>query len=302
MAEIAQRIAELRRQIERERFAGGDPVVELSAQLDPAEIAARTLAAERAHAVLAIGEARHNPSEDLAETALRAAIGALRSWGFAAARARLDDASGQSHEPRVQQRITLFKQLTRHLSAIVYTPLAEKLRLTLADLDETTRSLDLLVDAERLHYRDEIDRLLALREAAARGDPFLAAAWTLLRAQVAMSAGQDEAALLWLLHLAAGQASAPSDGYLADLLARARATLAAMIGLPLPAPADPAAKVEAVRPRDLFNALTARLAADLGRDVVQGMQQFALTEWIAPEVAENGEARPTRKSSRRQGK
>ncbi len=224
MAEIAQRIAELRRQIERERFAGGDPVVEVTAQLDPAEIVARTLAAERAHAVLTFGDTRHNPSEDLAEAALRGASGALRSWGFAAARARLDDASGQSHEPRTQQRITLFKQLTRHLSAIVYTPLAEKLRLTLADLDEATHSLDLLAEAERLHYRDEIDRLLALREAAAKGDPYLAAAWTLLRAQAAMSTGQDEAALLWLLHLATSQVNAPTDTYLADLRARARAT------------------------------------------------------------------------------
>jgi hypothetical protein len=263
-------------------------VVELSANLDPAEIAARTLAAERARALLALGDDRYNPGEDLAGSALRGAVGALRSWGFAAARSRLDEAAERSHDPVAQQRITLFKQLTRHLSAIIYTRLDEKLRLTLADLDEATRPLDLLDSAERLHFRDEIDRLLALREAAAKGDPFLAAAWKLLRAQVAMSAGQDEAALVWLLHIVADQPIPATDTYLANLIARAQSTLAALIGLPDPSPADTVAKIESVRPRDLFNALAARLTADLGRDAVQGMNQFAVAEWIAPETGEEG--------------
>jgi hypothetical protein len=288
MVEIARRVDELRRQIERERFAGGDPVVEVDARLDPAEVVARTLAAERAQALLAIGAERLNPSEDRAEAALRGAIGALRSWGFAAARMRLDEAAGQSHDPATQQRITLFKQLARHLSAIVYTPLSDKLRLALADLDEASRHLDLLADAERLHYRDEIDRITALRDAAAKGDPYLNAAWTLLRAQMALGAGQDEGALVWLLHVAASHPAPESDSYLADLVGRARAHLAGMIGL---SETDAAEKAEAVRPRDLFNALAARLTADLGRDVVQGMNQFALSDWIAPDVAEEGAAK-----------
>jgi hypothetical protein len=299
MTTLAQRVTELRRQIERERFAGGDPVVELPARLDPAEIAARTLAAERAHALLALDDAHHNPAEDLADLALRGAIGALRGWGFAAARARLDEAAERSHDPAAQQRITLFKQLTRHLSAIVYTRLDEKLRLTLADLDEATRPLDLLDPAERLHYRDEIDRLLALREAAAKADPFLASAWKLLRAQVAMSAGQDEAALLWLLNIAAAHPIPATDTYLADLIARARAVLALMIGLPDAPPADTATKQPGpVRPRDLFNALAARLTADLGRDAVQGMNQFVIVEWIAPDTTDDGNEKTTGRRSR----
>lgn len=297
MAEIARRVEEFRQQIARERFAGGDPVVALSPDLAPEEMAARTLAAERAHALLALGDARHNPGEDLADEALRAAIGALRAWGFAAARARLDEAAERSHDPVAQQRITLFKALTRHLAALVHTPLADKLRLTLADLDEASRPLDLLDPAERLHYRDELDRLLALREAAAKGDPALRAAWVLLRAQIAMAAGQDEAALLWLLHLAAGHA-APADPYLADLLARARAGIAALLDPPGDA-ANAAERPDPVRPRELFNALAARLGADLGRDVVQAMNQFALTEWVAPEVANAGVARSRRQRGAR---
>ena len=300
MADIARRVTELQRKIERERFAGGDPVVELSAQHGPAEIAARTLAAERARAFLAFDHERHNPGEDLADAALRGAIGALHSWGFAAARSRLEEAAERSHDPVAQQRITLFKQLTRHLSAIVYTRLEEKLRLTLADLDEATRPLDLLDSAERLHYRDEIDRLLALREAAAKGDPYLATAWKLLRAQVAMSAGQDEAALVWLLHIAADQPIPATDSYLADLVARARFVLATMIGLPDPTEAT--AKVESVRPRDLFNALAARVTADLGRDAVQGMNQFVLAEWIALETADEDTGAVTQKRAQRQRK
>lgn len=299
MPDLSQRIAELRKQIERERFAGGDPLIELPANLAPAEIAARTLAAERAHALLALDGEPHNPAEDLADTSLRGAIGALRAWGFAAARARLDEAAERSHDPAAQQRITLFKQLTRHASAIVYTRLDEKLRLTLADLDEATRPLDLLDPAERLHYRDEIDRLLALREAAAKGDPYLAAAWKLLRAQIAMSAGQDEAALLWLLHLATDHSIPATDTYLIDLVTRTRSNLATMIGLPDPTPTDDPKKADPIRPHELFNALAARLTADLGRDVAQGMNQFVLTEWIPPDTADEGNGKPKSRRTQR---
>ena len=293
MHEITRRAAELKRQVERRRFAGDDPVVALTPRLSQAEIVARTIAAERAGAALTIGEVRFNPSEDLADAAIRGAIGALRGHSFAAARARLDEAAERASDPAGQQRISLFKALTRHLSALIYVPLGEKVRLGLADLDETLRGLDLLPPAERLHYRDEIDRLLTLREAAAGGDPFLDAAWTLARAQLSLNAGQDEAALLWLLRLAArarpaASDAAPADGYLADLIARARAQILTMIGAP-PTPAGESAKPpEPVRPRELFNALAARLGADLGRDVLQGIGFFALTEYVATDLADEG--------------
>jgi hypothetical protein len=291
MHEITRRTAELKRQVERRRFAGDDPVVALTPRLGQAEIVARTLAAERAGAALTIGEVRYNPSEDLAEVAIRSAVGALRSQSFAAARVRLDEAAERAQEPESQQRISLFKALTRHLSALIYVPLHEKLRLSLADLDETLRGLDLLPAAERLHYRDEIDRLLTLREAAAGGDPFLDTAWILVRAQLAMSAGQDEAALLWLLRLAARLSpttpgTAAPDGYLTDLTARAQQHILTMIGLP-PSPPDEGAKPpESVRPREFLNALTERLSTDLGRDVTQGMGFFALREYVGAEIAD----------------
>ncbi len=295
MHEITERAAELQRQIERGRFAGDDPVIALTPQLAQAEVVARALAAERAGAVLTIGAVRYHPGEDLAEAALRDALDALRSWSFAAARARLDEAAARIQDPALQQRVSLLKALTRHLSALVYVPLTEKLRLDLGDLDEVLRGLDLLGDDERLHYRDELDRLLSLREAAAKGDAFLDAAWTLLRARLASNAGQDEAALLWLLRVAARHlspaSSAPSspgtddanDRYLRDLVARARAQVLAMIDPPAPAAATEKPP-DAVRPRELLNALTARLGADLGRDVEGGIGRFALAEYVAMEL------------------
>jgi hypothetical protein len=296
MDDITRRTAELKRQIERRRFAGDDPVVALTPRLGQAEIVARTLAAERAGAALTIGELRYNPGEDLAEAAIRSALGALRSHSFAAARVRLDEAAERAHDPESQQRISLLKALTRHLSALIYVPLHEKLRLGLADLDETLRGLDLLPAAERLHFRDEIDRLLTLREAAAGGDPFLDATWILVRAQLAISAGQDEAALLWLLRLAARFTDAAPgdttpDGYLADLIARSRQQILTMIGLPPTPLAEGAKPPESVRPRELFNALTARLSTDLGRDVMQGMGFFAMREYVGAEIADEGSRR-----------
>ncbi|HEY8600710.1 MAG TPA: hypothetical protein VIL85_19895, partial [Thermomicrobiales bacterium] len=202
------------------------------------------------------------------------------------------------HDPTLQQRVSLFKALTQHLSAIIYVPLGEKLRLGLPELDEVLRGLDLLPPAESLHFRDELDRLLTLREAAAGGDRFLAAVWTLVRAQLAMAGGQDEAALLWLLNIAARQ-PAITEGYLGELLRRARRQILTVIGEP--DPDDPATPIDPVRPRELFNALTARLSADLGRDVTQGMQFFAVTEYVAADLADDqpgGEPTPPRKGNK----
>lgn len=280
---IAARIAAARRQIERQRFAGEDPVVDLPPRLGRADLAARVLAAERAGALVALDGERFNPREDLAEAALRDAIDALRSWRFAAARARLQEAGERAHAPVLQQRVALFKSLTRLLAALIYTPLDQQPRgNALAGLDEVLAGLDRLSEDERLHYRDEADRLLNLREAAAGGDPFLAAAWTLIRAELALSGGQDEGALVWLLHLATRTTVGQSDGtgasgaYLSDLLDRARARILALIGHPDAAPAGDTT----LQPRDLANALVAHLSAAFGRDLARGTELFALHEYV----------------------
>ena len=291
MDKIPVRVAALRREVEKQRFAGDDPVVALVPRLTQAEIVARVIAAERTGAALTLGEIRYSPSDDLAEAAFDEAVAATRAWRFAAARIHLDEAA-RGHDAVLQQRVTLFKALVRHLSALIYVPLGEKLRLGLAEFDGARRGLDLLPEAESLYYRDEVDRLLTLREAAAGGDPFLAAAWLLVRARLAMNAGQDEAALVWLLGLAARQGMT-SEGYLADLLARGRRQLLAAIGEAVPDAPDLSG--EPVRPRDLFNALVARLSADLGRDLAGGMQFFALDEYHSADLeaeTTKGRARP----------
>jgi len=302
MGAIDERMAAIQREVERRRFAGDDPELALKPRLAQAEIVALTLAAERAGTALTIGEVRYHPGADLAEAALNEAVAALRTWGVGAARARLDEAARRAVEPLTQQRATLFKALTRHVSAIIYVPLHEKLRLGLAELDEASRGLDLLPPAEIVHYRDEIDRLLALREAAAEGDPFLAAVWTLIRAQLAINAGQDEAALLWLLRLAAARRLGPEGGgagYLVELIERARAQLLTTIAPLAEGEAAPAAP-EAVRSRELFNAIVARLGVDLGRDLTQGLSRFALTEYVPTDLAPNGDQ--TLVAPRRAGK
>ena len=303
MGEIDERMAAIGREIERQRFAGDDPDLALKPRLAQAEIVALTLAAERAGTALTIGAVRYHPGADLAAVALDEAIASLRTWGFGAARARLDEAARRASEPLIQQRATLFKALTRHLSAIVYVPLTEKLRLGLAELDEALDGLDLIPQPERIHYRDEIDRLIALREAAAEGDPFLSAAWTTIRAQLAINAGQDEAALLWLLRLAAARRLGPEgggSGYLPELVERARAQILAAIAPLAEGEVAPAAP-EGVRPRELFNAIVARLGVDLGRDLGQGLTRFALTEYVPSDLAPTAEqeAASPRRAARR---
>lgn len=292
MDKLPERVAALRREVERQRFAGDDPAVALVPRLSQVEIVARVIAAERTGAALTLGESRYSPSDDLAEAALHEATAALRSWRFAAARAHLDVAA-RGHDAALQQRVSLFKALTRHLSALTYVPLGEKLRLGLVEFDAARRGLDLVPEPESLHYRDELDRLLTLREAAAGEDPFLVVAWSLVRAQLALNAGQDEAALIWLLGIAA-RSNDPSEGYLAELLGRARRQILAAIGEPLPDAPD--LSPEPVRPRELFNALVARLGVDLGRDLAGGMQYFALDDYHSADIpAEEAQGTPRRR-------
>lgn len=295
--DIAARIEQVRRQIERQRYAGEDPVVQLSPRLGKAGAVARILAAERAGALLQLDGTRFNPSEDLAAGASRAALGALRGWSFAAARIHLDEAGERARDPALQQRVALFKALTRLLAALIHTPLDEKPRGgALDDLDDVLAGLDHLSEAERLHYRDEADRLLNLRDAAASGDAFLTAAWTLVRAQLAMRAGQDEAAVVWLLHLAAralpaagagNTADAAGDVYLDELLRQARARLLTLVGMADLANTSENASTTSshatVRPRELFNALIAHLSDAFGRDLARGMELFTLNEYVAPD-------------------
>lgn len=309
---VAALVERLRQEIERARFAGDDPAVVVAPDDDPALIVAKTLAAERLNAPLRVGGAAVPLQEALAEAAFYRGVTALRYWRFPGAQAAFEEAGAKTSQPVLQQRLALY----RAMAALVR-------RAVLADPDEPARAipeeralplvdtLDALTPAERAHYADEIRRLSALRRTLP-DDPYWQAVHGLLRARLALTAGDDTLGLGWLLRTArlAPAEPAPSP-YLADLLARARARLRRFLGdAPPPeeaaaaaaepppsgeSPAAPPADPEAapadtpppetsadVRAGELLAALASHLNAALGRDLQADAARFGVTPYHEP--------------------
>ena len=300
-ATIAALVARLRREVEQARFAGDDPAVVVAATDSPTVIVAKTLAAERLNAPLRLGDALLSLQEDVAEELFYRGVTALRYWRFAAAQAAFEEAGARTAMPALQQRLALFRAATALLRRVVLAdpdqppkPVAEERAVALVD------TLDALAPAERVHYAAELHRLVALRGALA-ADPYLQTVHGLLRARLALGAGDDTVGLGWLLRAAVLHADrlAPSP-YLADLLARARQRLRRFLGEAAPTapsaasspppsqggdragdPTSAASETEGdagddVRAGELLAALAGHLDVLLGRDVQGDAAQFGI--------------------------
>ena len=292
-ATIAALVARLRREVEQARFAGDDPAVVVAATDSPTVIVAKTLAAERLNAPLRLGDALLSLQEDVAEELFYRGVTALRYWRFAAAQAAFEEAGARTAMPALQQRLALFRAATALLRRVVLAdpdqppkPVAEERAVALVD------TLDALARAERVHYAAELHRLVALRGALA-ADPYLQTVHGLLRARLALGAGDDTVGLGWLLRAAVLHADrlAPSP-YLADLLARARQRLRRFLGEASPPqnwggqggggdPTSAAGETEGdagddVRAGELLAALAGHLDVLLGRDVQGDAAQFGI--------------------------
>jgi hypothetical protein len=295
---IAALVARLRRDVEQARFAGDDPVLVVAPTDPPAVIVAKTLAAERLNAPLRLGDHVVPLQEDVAEALFYRAVTALRYWRFAVAQAAFEEAGAKTAAPVLQQRLALYRAAAALLRRMVLADpdqpvkaLPEERALGLVD------TLDALSEAERAHYRGELERLMALRRALP-ADPYLQTVHGLLRARLALTAGDDALGLGWLLRAAVLHAGRlePSP-YLADLLARARRRLRRFLGDPDPDPTgqEAPASVELrggesppdapdaapdegddVRAGELLAALASHLDVLLGRDVQGDTAQFGV--------------------------
>ena len=292
-ATIAALVGRLQRGVEQARFAGDDPAVVVAATDSPTVIVAKTLAAERLNTPLRLGDALLSLQEDVAEELFYRGVTALRYWRFAAAQAAFEEAGARTAMPALQQRLALFRAATALLRRVVLAdpdqppkPVAEERAVALVD------TLDALAPAERVHYAAELHRLVALRGALA-ADPYLQTVHGLLRARLALGAGDDTVGLGWLLRAAVLHADrlAPSP-YLADLLARARQRLRRFLGEASPPqnwggqggggdPTSAAGETEGdagddVRAGELLAALAGHLDVLLGRDVQGDAAQFGI--------------------------
>jgi hypothetical protein len=281
--ELARRAAEVGRELERARFGGGNPIVEVPGDAAPFEVAARTLAAERFNALLRLGGRDYNPQQDAAEAGLDRAMAALRTWSFPAAHALLDGAGARAAEPALQQRIGLWKLLAALVQRLVRADPEEELRGDPRKWAlEHLRGADHLPAAEREHYRAEVERVVREHAAARSGpDPLPRTLWYVLRARLALAADEPVLALAWCVRTARlNEDRLMPDEYLADLLERGRRyVLLAMGEIP---PEEVAAVREVVRGLqawDVYHALCAQLGRVHGLDVHRETARFSIAPY-----------------------
>jgi hypothetical protein len=279
-AGLFDRVAALIGELERARFAGGSPVVDIPAGATTLEVAARVLAAERANALVRVGGRVVNPQEDRAEADFARALGSLRYWRFARALALLESAGTRAADPALQQRLGLWKLLADLDQRIVSADPDGDLRG-----DHGRPALDYLDHADRLepgeadHYRREVARLLAEHEQARQQPGSSARAlWYLLRARLALGSDEPVLAIAWCVRAgrSPGEQLAP-DEYLAGLLDQGRRYVLLVMGELNEADAE-AAREELRRFQawDLYHALAARLGRVHSFDAHRETARFSI--------------------------
>jgi hypothetical protein len=308
--EIQERIEAMIREIDARRFRGEDPSIPVAPEESREAVVAKTLAAQLLHALLDFGGGAFNPDEKSAEKRFLAGQKRLDFWNFRDARRLFDDASKRARDPKLQQRITLFRLLTDYLRDVTMTEWDRSLPASAkAAVIEPLDRLDRLSPEERAHYRAEIERLWDLKESL-KTDPALRTAWLFAQARIAFDASEGAMGVTWLLSAAHANREISDPGpYLQSLLERARSWLLRTIGEEPPAgeaeasagesasdapgeeKSDPAATgrkgrpEERVRPWDLYEALAASLEAATGKDPRAAARQFRIERYRDPSDA-----------------
>lgn len=316
---LVRRATELGRALERARFGGANPVVEVPAGASALEAAASVLAAERANALLRLDGRLYNTREDRAEADLGKALAALRAWSFGAAEALLDAAEVNAAEPSLQQRIALWKLLAQLVRRVVMTDPDEGLRGHLERWAlEHLEHADRLLGPERAYYRAEVERLVGAHAAARRADqgpktkddrrpttdegaavgpaprslvpgPSSGAdaarlarnLWYLLRARLALARDEPLPALAWCVRAAtAGGDAPPPDGYVGDLLDRGRRYVLLQMGELTTDEAVAAREAtKGLQAWDVYHALAAELGRRHGLDAHRETARWAIAPY-----------------------
>jgi hypothetical protein len=269
--QLERRVRAIGETLERARFAGASPRIELRPDDGLADAVARALAADRFGVPLVIGDRVHHLHEERAWDLLHAAQAAQRTFRFGDASARLDRAAAMAVDPGLQQRLGLWKLIVALVERLVRAAPTEDLRGDPArPILSALASADLLPDSERTHYQREIRRLVETR-ARARVEPSSPERmlWYVVRARVALAANEPLAALIYCAQLGRLVPPEPApDQYLTGLLDQTRLFLLLQLGEP---PDDDALTAARTSTRDLqawdvYRALVAHLGMAHGLD------------------------------------
>jgi len=277
---LERRVRAIGETLERARFAGSSPRIEITADHSLDDAMARALAADRFGAPLVIGGQAYYLHEERAWDLLRSAQSSQRAFRFGEANARLDRAAASAADPGLQQRLGLWKQIVALVERLVRASPTEELRGDPArPLLGALASADLLPDPERQHYQDEVRRLVQTHaQARAESSSFERILWYTVRARMALAANEPLAALAYAVQLGRLVPAEPSpDPYLTGLLDQARLYL--LLHLGELSDDDAAAARGATRDLqawDVYRALVAHFGTVLGLDLQREAARYTV--------------------------
>lgn len=282
-SDLEARVRTLADTLERARFAGASPRVEVPDDASPDDVAARTIVAERLGLSLVVGGRVHSLHDAPAWDALWAAQAALRTWSFGSAEARLDRAAALAEDPGLQQRLGIWKLLVVLVRRLVRTDPEEVLRGEPARaVLEALDAADRVPNVERVHCLREVERLMQVDGVArSDADSVERVLWYVVRGRLALSAEEPVAALTWCVRLARLQAEAlPTEGYLAEQIDAARQFVLLSLGeLDEETAAAAREMTKGLQSWDVYRALVACLGPALGVDLERESARYTIAAY-----------------------
>ena len=276
---LERRVRAIGETLERARFAGSSPRIEISADHSFDDAMARVLAADRFGAPLVVGGQAYYLHEERAWDLLRSAQGSQRTFRFGEANARLDRAAASAADAGLQQRLGLWKQIVALVERLVRASPIEEIKGDPArPLLGALASADLLPDPERQHYQDEVRRLVETHTLARAESSVERILWYVVRARMALAANEPLAALVYAVQLGHRVPAEPSpDPYLTGLLDQARQYLLLHLGeLSDDDAAAARDKTRDLQAWDVYRALVAHFGTVLGLDLQREATRYTV--------------------------
>ncbi|MFW9924382.1 MAG: hypothetical protein ACFFDW_13955 [Candidatus Thorarchaeota archaeon] len=187
--------------IESQRYNSEDPIINVNKNDSHEEVTIKILTSERTGAPLKMNGELINTAEKLAEENFASGVRALNSWQFKKCSNHLDDAANITRDPRLQQRINLYKQLHKILQATIRTS-PERILKSQGNYFEELISLipqyDKFELSEQNHYRKIVDSMYGLIVSLSEGDKKLLSEQLYARCTISLFNHEYLAAYIWI--------------------------------------------------------------------------------------------------------
>ncbi|NHJ47451.1 MAG: hypothetical protein FK733_06675 [Asgard group archaeon] len=202
--EILNAVKEETEIIESERYNSKDPIITIKPDDTQDETIIKLITAERTGAPLKYGKEFLNPVEDIAGRSFNNGVRILNSWLFKKSNDYLAEAAIKTNDQLLQQRITLFKQLSNLLDQVIAAQPDKVLKRTskvFVDINSSIKKYDLFSKSEIQFYIKAVDSLQKIVVQLDEGDKELKTQQLLCKVSISLANKEYLAANIWLYRI-----------------------------------------------------------------------------------------------------